>query len=312
MLFNLKIFSNFIFWKPSNVFYIFLQSTSTTTSSEISVGLSAGSQKSQPEIFDENADESVYLDELADLLDERSIAISAVPSLTSGQPGNNAQSDQVLTSSKTSSSSSGSLSSNSSFSNIPLNSVASALYGSKSAIMSSSSLSSSNSSILNTTLTRPLTQSSGSLAMKSSIGVSSATSGLQTPMIAQKSSPQLLPLHLPQTNSSIGSVKPQAGQQPPLVTVTNTSSSSLLSPSMSSSSPRMMTNLQNIQTLKISNQTSMNPNVVSPNSRIPPTANGGSESTTSPPATSPQSNNQQRPLNSYQNTNEVKMRQVRI
>ena len=178
--------------------------------------------------------------------------------------------------------------------------------------MSSSSLSSSNSSILNTTLTRPLTQSSGSLAMKSSIGVSSATSGLQTPMIAQKSSPQLLPLHLPQTNSTIGSVKPQAGQQPPLVTVTNTSSSSLLSPSMSSSSPRMMTNLQNIQTLKISNQTSMNPNVVSPKSRIPPTANGGSESTTSPPATSPQSNNQQRPLKSYQNTNDVKMRQVRI
>ena len=178
--------------------------------------------------------------------------------------------------------------------------------------MSSSSLSSSNSSILNTTLTRPLTQSSGSLAMKSSIGVSSATSGLQTPMIAQKSSPQLLPLHLPQTNSSIGSVKPQAGQQPPLVTVTNTSSSSLLSPSMSSSSPRMMTNLQNIQTLKISNQASMNPNVVSPNSRMPPTANGGSEPTTSPPATSPQSNNQQRPLKSYQNTNEVKMRQVRI
>ena len=288
-----------------------MQSTSTTTSSDISVGLSAGSQKSQPEIFDENADESVYLDELADLLDERSIAISAVPSLTSGQPGNNAQPDQVLNSSKTSSSS-GSLSSNTSFSNIPLNSVASALYGSKSAIMSSSSLSSSNSSILNTTLTRPLTQSSGGLAMKSSIGVSSATSGLQTPMIAQKSSPQLLPLHLPQTNSTIGSVKPQAGQQPPLVTVTNTSSSSLLSPSMSSSSPRMMTNLQNIQTLKISNQTSMNPNVVSPNSRIPPTANGGSESTTSPPATSPQSNNQQRSLKSYQNTNEVKMRQVCI
>jgi len=149
--------------------------------------------------------------------------------------------------------------------------------------------------------------------MKSSIGVSSATSGLQTPMIAQKSSPQLLPLHLPQTNSPIGSFKPQAGQQPPLVTVTNTSSSSLLSPSsLSSSSPRMMTNLKNIQTLKISNQTSMNPNVVSPNSRIPPTANGGSESTTSPPATSPQSNNQQRSLKSYQNTNEVKMRQVRI
>ena len=137
--------------------------------------------------------------------------------------------------------------------------------------------------------------------MKSSVGVSSA--GLQTPIIAQKSSPQLLPLHLPQTNSSTGSVKPQAGQQPPLVTITNTSSSSLLSPSMSSSSPRMMTNLQ---TLKISNQTSMNPNGVSPNYRIPPTANGGTESTTSPPATSPQSNNQQRPLKSYQNTNEVK------
>ena len=240
----------------------------------------------------ENA-ESVYLDELADLLDERSIAISAPSLITCG-----GQVDQPtgLIASKTSSSLT-----SATFTNIPLTV---STYGSKT--MMTSSLQ-PTSSILNSTLTRPpqapFSQSSSlTTPMTTTIGVTSTASlhaAAQQPRSSSNytSSPQLLQLQ--QTNSSgtnsIGSIKQSNGQR--LVTVTNTSSS-------------LQQNLQSMKSVSITvSSNSVSPSLSMGNSMV---TNGGGSIVPGSSTFPTGSDIQQRPMKLQPTTNEQRQQPVSI
>ena len=229
----------------------------------------------------ENA-ESVYLDELADLLDERSIAISAPSLMTCGQ-------SEPSQGSKTSTSLS------STFTNIPLTV---STYGSKAATLMSQS-SSSSTSILNTTLTRPasLSQSSSLAAATTAVRVSNTT-GLHaveqhTPLSSHyTASPQLLQLQQTQATGIISSVGVNQSNGQRLVTVQPTNSTS------------SQENLQHMKPVSIT--ASSNSAVSQGNSKV---INGGGISGVSTSPTGP--DNMQRPqTQQQQNINEQRQQQV--
>ena len=263
-----------------------MQSNSTTTTTSSEICSTTGGSIGLPAVQDFENAESVYLDELADLLDERSIAISA-PSLLSG----GGQADQAPSiASKTSTSPS---LTSTTFTNIPLSSVVSS-YGSKTSTSTTNFVqsTSTSSSILNTTLARTTLSQSSSLTVPSS--GNQLTTGLppsvsQTSFSNYNSSPQMLQLQ--QTSSSGPNGTIPMGQR--LIADSNKS------PNLQSAKPVSITASSN----------SVSPNIAISNSRV---TNGGgtivSASSTSPIG----SDTLQRSLKQQPSTNEQRQQQVSI
>merc|ERR1719367_819243 len=153
---------------------ISLKSNSTTTTTATEICSTTGGSGGLPAVQDFENAESVYLDELADLLDERSIAISAPSLMSCGGPTD--QTPSIASKNITSPSLT-----STAFTNIPLSSVVSS-YGSKTSTSTTNfqESTSSSSSILNTTLARTtLSQASGlssNLIVPNTVGVPSSIS----------------------------------------------------------------------------------------------------------------------------------------
>ena len=151
-----------------------IKSNSTTTTTTTEICGTTGGSGGLPAVQDFENAESVYLDELADLLDERSIAISAPSLMSSGGPTD--QTPSIASKNNTSSSLT-----STAFTNIPLSSVVSS-YGSKTSTSTTNfqQSTSSSSSILNTTLARTTLSQSSSLSsnliVPNTTGVPSAVS----------------------------------------------------------------------------------------------------------------------------------------
>ena len=272
------------------LFFLKMQSNSATTTTTSDICSTTGGSGGLPAVQDFENAESVYLDELADLLDERSIAISAPSLMSCGGQVDQAPSIASKTSTSPSLTST-------TFTNIPLSSVVSS-YGSKTSTSTTNfqQSTSTSSSILNTTLARTTLSQPSSLSgnLTALSTGTQLTTGLppsvsQTPFSNYTSSPQLLQLQ--QTSSS--GPKGTASMDQRLIAGSNKSP-----------------NLQSIKPVSITaSSNSVSPNIAIGNSRV---TNGGgtivSASSTSPIG----SDTLQRSIKQQPSTNEQRQQQVSI